>query len=244
MAIFYDWRDRTGKGWKPWREQIKEIRSPLFIGIGILLFFAIALLVGVYFYYLHPSYKNLSNKSEKVYLLPDPPEQRAVIPETGSRTMQNVKADDRLDLDSTREAQAKTPDETEDFFSSGSIPFADEVETDDSMPSVTNQEDKPPTEPTIAQLEAEIAETEKLLTEGEMIQKRAIETMNQAIPMVVDRLNTLSIAEQQAFLRQVKNQMVSLAPSEVQKLYAQDPDLADKGYELFLEKLRANGWDY
>ena len=36
MAIFYDWRDRTGKGWKPWREQIKELRSPLFIGLGIL----------------------------------------------------------------------------------------------------------------------------------------------------------------------------------------------------------------
>ena len=60
--------------------------------------------------------------------------------------------------------------------------------------------------------------------------------------MVVNHLNTLSIEEQQAFLKQVRDQMVSLAPPEVQKLYAQDPDLADKGYELVIEKLRENGW--
>ena len=38
MALFYDWRDRTGKeGLKPFREQLKELRSPLFIGLGIVL---------------------------------------------------------------------------------------------------------------------------------------------------------------------------------------------------------------
>ncbi len=186
MAIFYDWRDRTGKGWKPLREQIKELRSPLFIGIGILLLIAIVFSVLEYL-----AYRHLSPQSEKVYLLPDPPEQRAVIPETGSRTMQNVKADDRLDLDSTREAQTKTPDDTEDVLSYGSIPFADEVETDDSMPSVTNQ-DNTVTEPTIAKLEALAAETGFLMTEGDMIQQQAIETMNQAFSMVADHLNTLS----------------------------------------------------
>ena len=239
MAIFYDWRDRTGKGLRPLQDQIKELRSPIFIVIGILFLVAIAFSVLEYL-----ASRHLSTKSEKVYLLPDPPEQRAVIPETGSRTMQNVKADDRLDLDSTREAQAKTPDDTEDFFSSGSIPFADAVETNDSITSVTNQEDKTLTEPTLAEVEARLAEIDNLMAEGDMIQQQAIETMNQAIPMVVNHLNTLSIEEQQAFLKQVKDQMVSLTPPEVQKLYAQDPDLADKGYELFLEKLRENGWGY
>lgn len=251
MPIFYDWRDRTGKGWKPWREEIKELRSPLFIGMGILLFLVLVTSGVVYFGFVRPYLRTRSEtKSEKVYLLPDLSEQRAVIPETGSRTMQNAEDDDRLDLDSTREAQEKTSYPAEDFFSSGSISSAGEVETDDLMPSGTNQEDNTVTEPTIAQLEAEIQlaeeaeETEKLLQEGEMIEKKAMETMNRAIPMVVDYLNTLSVEEQQDLLKQIREEMISLAPPELKDLYDQDPDLANKGYELFLEKLRENGWAY
>ncbi len=41
MAIFYDWRDRRGKGFKPWREYLKELRSPLFIALGIVLFLSL-----------------------------------------------------------------------------------------------------------------------------------------------------------------------------------------------------------
>ncbi len=105
MPIFYDWRDRTGKGWKPWREEIKELRSPLFIAMGIVLFLVLVTSGIVYFCFSRPYLCTRSEtKSEKVYLLPDPPKQRVVIPETGSRAMQNVKGDDRLDLDSTRKA--------------------------------------------------------------------------------------------------------------------------------------------
>ena len=89
--------------------------------------------------------------------------------ETGSRSMQNVKADNRLDWDSTREAQEKTSYPAEDFFSSGLISSAGKVETDDSTTSLTNQENQAAIEQTLAQLEEEEAETEKLLSEGEMI---------------------------------------------------------------------------
>ena len=227
MAIFYDWRDRTEKGWKPWREEIKELRSPLFVEIGILLLFLMALLVWVYFGYLRPYYRNLPTKSERVYLLPDPPKQTAVMPENGtaSHIMSAIKADNGLNLNSTRERLGATP--FDEAASSESISFANEGKTYDS-----------------ATLEAEDAETGKLLKDGVMIQKQAIETMNQATPKIVNHLNTLSIEEQEAFLKQIKDQMVSLTPPEVQKLYAQDPDFIDKGYELFLEKLRENGWGY
>ena len=47
----------------------------------------------------------------------------------------------------------------------------------------------------------EAEETEKLLREGEMIEKKAMETMNRAIPMVVDYLNTLSVEEQQDLIK-------------------------------------------
>ncbi len=36
MAIFYDWRDRKGKGLKSLKAQIKELSSPIFIIIGVL----------------------------------------------------------------------------------------------------------------------------------------------------------------------------------------------------------------
>ena len=48
MAMFYDWRDRTGKeGLKPFREQLKELRSPLVIGIGIVLLVVVLSELGV-----------------------------------------------------------------------------------------------------------------------------------------------------------------------------------------------------
>ena len=37
MAMFYDWRNREGKGVRPLREQLRELRSPMFIALGILL---------------------------------------------------------------------------------------------------------------------------------------------------------------------------------------------------------------
>ena len=38
--------------------------------------------------------------------------------------------------------------------------------------------------------------------------------------------------------------MISLAPPELKDLYAQDPVLANKGYQIFLEKLRENGFEH
>lgn len=49
MALFYDWRDRRGKGWKPWREQLKELCSPLFIILGIVLIVSLIISGIVYF---------------------------------------------------------------------------------------------------------------------------------------------------------------------------------------------------
>lgn len=48
MALFYDWRDRTGKeGWKPFRQQLRELRSPFFIGLGIFLLVIMLIDLGV-----------------------------------------------------------------------------------------------------------------------------------------------------------------------------------------------------
>lgn len=54
MAMFYDWRDRTGKeGWKPFRQQLRELRSPLFIGLGIFLLVIMLIELGVFLLLRH-----------------------------------------------------------------------------------------------------------------------------------------------------------------------------------------------
>ena len=54
MALFYDWRDRTGKeGWKPFRKQLKELRSPFFIGLGIFLLVVVLIELGVFLLIRH-----------------------------------------------------------------------------------------------------------------------------------------------------------------------------------------------
>lgn len=54
MAMFYDWRDRTGKeGWKPFRQQLRELRSPFFIGLGIFLLAVMLIELGVFLLLRH-----------------------------------------------------------------------------------------------------------------------------------------------------------------------------------------------
>ena len=54
MAMFYDWRDRAGKeGWKPFREQLTELRSPFFIGLGIFLLVVVLIELGVFLLICH-----------------------------------------------------------------------------------------------------------------------------------------------------------------------------------------------
>ncbi len=54
MAMFYDWRDRTGKeGLKPFRQQLRELRSPLFIGLGIFLLVVVLIELGIFLLIRH-----------------------------------------------------------------------------------------------------------------------------------------------------------------------------------------------
>ena len=57
------------------------------------------------------------------------------------------------------------------------------------MLSLTNEENQAAIEQALTQLEEGAAKVDFVLTEGERIQKQAIETMNKAIPMIVTHLN-------------------------------------------------------
>ena len=232
MAMFYDWRDRTGKGFKSWREYLKELRSPLFIGLGIVLVLSLIISGVVYFGYVRPS---RSVKSERVYLLPDPSERRAIL-------------NDRTTGESTDSVSQRPTDEVVDQpladtdGLSNPIPFVSEVEPDPASVSASTADDTAAFEQPLAELEEVAAETEAALEDAALIREQAMQTIGQAIPMIVDHLNALSAEDQQDFLAEVRSQMVNLAPPEVQTLYAQNPELKDQGYTLFLEMLRENGY--
>ena len=108
MAMFYDWRNREGKGVRPLREQLRELRSPMFIALGILLLVVVVFSVRAYITGRHSSVE-----SEKVYLLPDPPERKRALPEVLSDVVQSVERGDGFDLDSATDMRSETPDDTD-----------------------------------------------------------------------------------------------------------------------------------
>ena len=55
MPMFYDWRNRQGKGVRPVREQLRELRSPMFIALGILLLVFVAFSIRAYITARHSS---------------------------------------------------------------------------------------------------------------------------------------------------------------------------------------------
>ena len=232
MAMFYDWRDRTGKGFKSWRAYLKELRSPLFIGLGIVLVLSLIISGAVYFCYVRPL---MQVESERVYLLPDPSERRTILNE---RTMPPVESTDSVDLRPTDEVLSQPVADTDGL--SDPIPLASDVEPDPA--SVSASDDTAAFEQTLAELEEVAAETEAALEDAALIRKQAMQTVGRAIPMIVDHLNALSAEDQRKFLAEVRSQMVNAAPPEVQALYARNPELKDQGYNLLLDMLRENGW--
>lgn len=231
MAMFYDWRNREGKGVRPLREQLRELRSPMFIALGILLLVVVAFSVRAYITGRHSSVE-----SEKVYLLPDPPERKRALPEVLSDVVQSVERGDGFDLDSATDMRSETPDDTD------SVAVAEGVKTDDSP--VAPQVQDAASEPTMAELDAADSETEFLLTEGDVISEQAAETMNQGFSMIIAHLNNLSPDEQQAFVDQVRDRMSRHIPPELQEFYARNPNLKNQGYELFLSQLREKGFEH
>ncbi len=232
MPIFYDWRDRTGKGWRSWREYLKELRSPLFIGLGIVVVLTLIISWVVYFAYVRPS---KSVESERVYLLPDPSERRAILNE---RTTPPVESTDSVSHRPIDEAVDPLVSDTDGLLD----PIVSEVEPDKASVSASTAADTAAFEQSLAELEEMAAKTEAALEDAAVVRKRVLQTMNQAIPMIVDHLNTLSAEDQRDFLAEVKSQMGNAAPPAVQVLYAQNPELKDQGYTLLLEMLRENGW--
>ena len=87
------------------------------------------------------------------------------------------------------------------------------------------------------------AEVEQMLAEGDAAVEQAMRTMNQAAPILISHLNTLSVEEQAAFLNTVRSQMFSHSPPEVQEVMKANPEYQEQGWQLFLHVLRQNGYE-
>lgn len=92
-------------------------------------------------------------------------------------------------------------------------------------------------------LKAKKAEVDQLLADGDALLDQARNTVNQAIPILVNHLNSLSSEEQIKFLNQLRRQMYSGSPPALQELMDNDPELEEKTWQTFLGRLRDNGFD-
>lgn len=238
---------------RPWREHVKSLFSPL--GIILISFWLLALIVFavLYFGYLQP--RLAANAPERVYVLPTPPEQRTTMPDIGRafQTIPPIIDENGVSADSNglesleRDKLEVDPSEVETSTSAPSMTERQEITTEHgSTPNGQN-------EALIAEMERANAETERLMREAEAIQNQAMETMNTVIPTIVNHLNTLSGEEQTDFFDQVKSQLdrtmsqivSQLSPQmqgDFERFYDQHPELANQGYELFLKKLKENGF--
>lgn len=92
-------------------------------------------------------------------------------------------------------------------------------------------------------LKAKKAEVDQSLVDGDTLLDQARNTINQAVPILVNHLNSLSSEEQIKFLNQVRSQMYSASPPELQELMDNDPELEEKTWQTFLGRLQDNGFD-
>ena len=92
-------------------------------------------------------------------------------------------------------------------------------------------------------LKAKKAEVDQLLADGDALLDQARNTVNQAVPILANHLNTFSREEQREFLNQVRTQMLSQFPPEVLELFDNDPELEKKAWQNFLDLLHVHGFD-
>ncbi len=88
------------------------------------------------------------------------------------------------------------------------------------------------------------AEAEAVLELAKQTQKESLELMREAIPIIVNHLNTLPQEEQRELLQQTKTAMVdqiSQFPSELQPLI-DDFNILEEGWKMYLDMLAEYGY--
>lgn len=150
--------------------------------------------------------------------------------QTDALPVENTPSEDFSDTDfETPEATAQSVSE----YSEPSEPNSDQQKDD------TNEEARKLAE----HLKVKKAEINQMLREAEQLSSQAQNTLNQAAPILVNHLNSLSSQEQSEFLNQVRTQMLSQFPPEVRELFDKNPDLEKKAWQNFLDLLQSRGFD-
>ena len=89
------------------------------------------------------------------------------------------------------------------------------------------------------------AEASELLKESDSAVAYANEAISQAIPLLIETLETLSVEEQRIFLAEAKARVSDYMPPELKQLDADNPqeDLIENGWKYFLKQLEAHGYE-
>ena len=221
---------------------MKAIARPVVI---ILLSFSF-ICSGIALYWSYKVKKQMASEPVKIYKLTELPNQRELSVEKAPAANSKVEASDAssqppsTDSDPV-EADSETSPETNSLESAAEngSEAATSSEDEADQQEARNDEEVPLTN-ILADKKAEV---EQMLAEGDAALEQAMRSMNQAAPILISHLNTLSVEEQTAFLNTARSRMFIDSPPEVQEIMKANPEYQEQGWQLFLKILRENGYE-
>ncbi len=225
---------------KKWRKRISLRHMLVLFGVSLMAISLSVIIFKLYPNLLHPKPKE-QIKVYKGTVLPRQQEaereKRATAGSTGVVT----------DSDSSTETLTK-PMPTEDSSVEtlrppleNEIPASTTQSASDSP--VSSDAEKESTDEEIREEIRKLAEEAKRIkAEMETALTQGRHTLNQAIPIIVNYLETLPPEEQKEFLKHMYRNLKSSFPPEVQTLVTENPELLEQGWEMTLDLLTEAGY--
>ena len=202
-------------------------------------FLLIGALAGVGFVlYRHYKFTQMQKTPIKVYKAVSPPSQENATSEKTDASPPVFSTE----VETSQDSQIlETPADTEDTVDS--TPSTDSAAAA-SQPHSGNTSSESDEEARNVEelLKAKKSEVDQALADGDALLSQARQTLNQAILILADHLKTLSPEEQRTFLNQIKSQMYNPLTPELQVLLETQPEIMEKGWQMYLDMLTEAGY--
>ena len=216
---------------------------PFKFGIRVISIATLAWCIGYYAFVIRPRQSELRNYlkgTDKVYLVP---ERNTSLPSTSVpdtdalpqvRQGINVEDTDKSASHSNPKWEWEGYNTTDDVSDSNHL-IVDELDTH-NQPSIGHSDSD-------AHNKEITHDSDALLEEAYANLYLAKDTLDQFLPAIVDQLNALSPEEQRQSLAEAKQLMMNQVSPEAKKILDKYPELVDKGWEFFLDKLLDYGYE-
>lgn len=215
--------------------------------------FGSVLVLGIAFLVLFLYAKTQANKQPKKVYKSIPLKQTTDSTKVEIVVQPPTLVDDSADVNLNHEGTPKSTNDAKDLSENDLVSDIDSDSATDystTSPVFTHEledkhgEDKQGNQETADRIAKKKAEVEVLLEEGKAIREQAMKTVARAMPILVNHLKTLPPEKQLEYLEQVKAQLDTASPPELQEVQKHFPDinLEEEGWTEFLKLLQEHGY--